>query len=61
MKKAVWSTALACWLLVGVAHAQVGLGEKATLPEAKSLANTKLKSLKSLRGHLVLYEYFAHW
>ena len=43
------------------AEAQIEVGDPALKIEAKSLANTKIKSLASLRGRLVLYEFFAYW
>ncbi len=61
MKTAVWSGVLATGLLVGIAGAQVEVGAKAPVPEIKSFANAKFKSMRDLKGHLVIYEYFAHW
>ena len=55
--------ALAAALVVAAlsADAQIEVGDPAVKLEAKSLANTKIKSLASLRGRLVLYEFFAYW
>jgi len=53
------AAALVCATLA--AGAQIEVGDQALKVEAKSLANTKIKSLASLRGRLVLYEYFAYW
>lgn len=43
------------------ASAEVKVGDKAAPVKVDKLANTKFKSLKDLKGSLVLYEYFAHW
>jgi len=47
--------------LAGGANAEVKVGDKAAPIKVDKLANTKFKSLKDLKGSLVLYEYFAHW
>jgi hypothetical protein len=53
------AAALVCaTLTVG---AQIEVGSPALKIEAKSLANTKIKSLASLRGRLILYDFFAYW
>lgn len=48
-------------LFAGPVLAQIEVGQKAVLPEAKSLGFTKMKSLAETRGKLVLLEYFAYW
>jgi len=48
-------------LFSGPVLAQIEVGQKAVLPEAKSLGFTKMKSLAETRGKLVLLEYFAYW
>lgn len=52
--------ALLC-ALGSAATAEVAVGDKAVAIQAEKIVNTKLKSLKELKGSLVLYEYFAHW
>jgi len=37
------------------------VGDGAPEIEAEKLLNTEVKSLKELKGKLVLYEYFAWW
>jgi len=53
------AAALVCATLS--AGAQIEVGQPALKVEAKSLANTKIKSLAALQGRLVLYEFFAYW
>jgi len=48
-------------LFAGPVLAQIEVGQKAVLPEAKTLGFTKMKSLAETRGKLVLLEYFAYW
>ncbi len=48
-------------LFAGPVLAQIEIGQKAVLPEAKTLGFTKMKSLAETRGKLVLLEYFAYW
>ncbi|MEY4674559.1 MAG: hypothetical protein RL148_2343 [Planctomycetota bacterium] len=48
-------------LFSGPVLAQIEVGQKAVLPEAKTLGFTKMKSLAETRGKLVLLEYFAYW
>ncbi len=60
MKRLVTSLALVS-LFAAPALAQVEVGQKAVLPEAKTLGFTKMKSLAETRGKLVLLEYFAFW
>ena len=48
-------------LFAGPVLAQIEIGQKAVLPEAKTLGFTKMKSLAETRGKLVLLEYFAFW
>jgi len=48
-------------LFSGPVLAQIEVGQKAVLPEAKNLGFTKMKSLAETRGKLVLLEYFAYW
>ena len=55
----VLAGALFCATLT--AGAQIEVGDQALKVEAKHLANTKIKSLASLRGRLILYKYFAYW
>jgi hypothetical protein len=43
------------------ALAEIKVGDKAPVIKAEKLANTKFKSLKEIKGSLVLYDYFAHW
>lgn len=52
--------ALTC-ALAGGAFAEVAVGDKAVPIQAEKIVNTKFKSLKELKGSLILYEYFAHW
>lgn len=43
------------------AHAQGPVGSKAPELEVKEFLGSKMKSMKELRGQLVLLKYFAHW
>lgn len=47
--------------LASSATAEVAVGDPAVKIEADKLVNTKFKSLKDLKGSLILYEYFAYW
>ncbi len=60
LKRLLGLGAVACVLAVG-AHAEVKVGDKAAEIKADKILNSKLKSLKEVRGSLVLYEYFAYW
>ena len=55
------SVAAAFLLSISPARAELGAGEKAAEFEGKEFINSSKCDLKSLRGHVVLYEIFRTW
>ena len=51
----------ALWYAPNPARAGLGEGEKAAEFEGKEFINSSKCDLKSLRGHVILYEIFRTW
>ena len=51
----------AFWCGSSPARAELGEGEKAVEFEGKEFINSAKCDLKSLRGHVILYEVFRTW
>ena len=53
--------AAALWFSPNPARAELSEGEKAAEFEGKEFVNSSKCDLKSLRGHVILYEVFRTW